>query len=465
MKILPIASIVLLITVSLAGCQSGVAPTAIFTVPFEPRSSDTPLSITIEASRLTATPTLVAAPQVPPSSPSKTAITPQAALAHASPTITVSETFPSLTVVTSVTFTPTAQHEPPSTATPFDSDTSPYRFHLGWRWKPAESDLLPRFVAANDGSIYVTDTKGVLYRLSSNGDVLWQQQISFAGATPAALSADGFRIYIVGNPNTLFSLNTEAEIQWEYTLQQTTSEPPKVAPWGDIYVTGISSGEVTRISPSGNKLPFELEAIMAEPVSLEGWVFTPEKRILIVESSMLKFYQPDGRLVDSCAIPQVLLAGGPIVDKSGNFYSVSSRGELIAWDGACQERWRFTPETPDVVASSGAAGYPIIIRQDGIIVFMGVDNWVNALNSEGKLIWQTKADETLRFLAAGKRGDVFATTVTGSLRVYNKKGEQSWLEEAPILEISTPMVMTADGGVAFVWKGELWVISLWVVDS
>lgn len=467
MKIFLIIVLLFIVAALLAGCRVGVTLTAVSTAALSQRSFDVPTSTTVKSSRQTTTPTLVAAPQTPLHPPSKTATATQAILAETSPTITVSEIYSSVTVAASATKTPAAQNKPTSTAPPFGSETFPYRFYLGWSWKPAERDLLPQFVAANDGSIYVTDTAGVLYRLSPNGDVIWSQQISFAGATPAALSPDGLQIYVIGNPNTLFALNTDAEILWELTLQHAASEAPRVAPWGDIYVRWIGSGGdgYTRVSSSGSELPFHLGARPAQPKSIEEWIFSSQDKILIVESSLLKFYQPEGDLAGSCAVPQALLAGGPTLDESGGFYTVSFQGELIAWDSECKERWRFTSEMQDIAKSSGAAAYPIVIRQDGVIIFAGTGNWMYALRSDGKLIWQTKADDGVRFLITGKRGDVFASTLTGLFRAYDKKGEQILLEEAPILDVSAPLVKTADGGVAFVRLGELWVISLLVTDS
>ena len=458
MKIFSVALMLLIGAEFLTGCQVGAAPVSSSTQTFQPPSSSALRSTTVESTSQT----IIQTPTLPSQAPSTTAAPELTASATTSPTPITLQTRPTSALVASATNLPATQEKPAPTPAPQSTGASTYRFHLGWNWKPVEQDLLSRFVIANDGSIYITDTTGILYRLSSRGDILWRQQISFAGATPAALSPNGLQIYIIGKPNTLFALNTEADILWEFTLPQDASGGPITAPWGDIYAHWAGSGRegYTRISSSGREMPFHLEAMLDQPIPFDQWIFTPQGKILIQESSALKFYQPDGRLADSCAIPHELLAGGPIVDESGGYYTVSSRDELIAWDGACQERWRFAPETQEAAESSGAVAHPIVVRPDGIVIYTGAGNWLYALNGDGKLIWQTKVDEGIRFLTAGKRGDVFIYTLAGLLRAYDKKGEQIRMDELPILDTSTPLVMTADGGVAFVRFGELWVISL-----
>jgi len=136
---------------------------------------------------------------------------------------------------------------------------------LNWRFEIDSNYTYNRSGLAPDGSIYVNDVDGLLYKLSPGGALLWVRATGPLGQTigcegPVAVGSDG-SVYVAnmlaGIAANIVSYAPDGTLRWSFADPggQGVIAGPSLGPDGNVYfATDFSGRGATVLSPSGQLL-------------------------------------------------------------------------------------------------------------------------------------------------------------------------------------------------------------------
>lgn len=137
--------------------------------------------------------------------------------------------------------------------------------HVKWRFAVDADYMRHRPGVAPDGSIYVNDVKGRLYKLTPDGGLVWvvdalRGQVGQGAEGPVVVGTDG-RVYVtvnpLGPPVELVAYDPNGSLAWVFTEPNalSTAVGPAVGPDGNVYVAfhgpATPSRGICSLTPNG----------------------------------------------------------------------------------------------------------------------------------------------------------------------------------------------------------------------
>lgn len=285
-----------------------------------------------------------------------------------------------------------------------------------------------------DGTVYIGNTDGKLYAVSSDGTLKWTY-VTTAGIqfSSPAIGGDG-AVYVGDMAGKVYAINSDGSLKWSYTSDAGgyIYSSPAIGGDGTVYV-GISAvlfGELCAINPDGTlKWSYSTNSygyIFSSPaIGEDGTVYVGSGTDF---SGRLWAINPDGSLKWSYAADlYCYFLSSPAIGADGTVYvgNVDCKLRAINPDGTL--KWSFATQGP--VTSSPAIG------QDGTVYVGSDDGRLYAINPDGTLKWSYATLGRISYSspAVGGDGTVYVGNASNQFYAINPEGTLKWLYSAPAL--------------------------------
>ena len=269
----------------------------------------------------------------------------------------------------------------------FAADSSMYCLNAGGseRWSlpldgRVEFSASPT-IGAN-GSVYVGTGAGILYALSSAGEIDWTFDAGGAIESSPSLGLDGVIYTVINDPVKLYAINPNGSQKWGLPVDDSShgcaqTSTPAIGPDGTIYFGSCKTGKLYAVSPYGTiKWSFPTGGgILASPsVDADGTVYilSGDAYVYAIHPNGTKKWSfltgstGDGEFCSSVAI-----------GTDGILY-VNAKDTLFALHPNGLEKWHYRyREYADATPAIGSDG----------MIYAGIEDTLFAFSSDGILQW------------------------------------------------------------------------------
>jgi len=341
------------------------------------------------------------------------------------------------------------------TASVQDSAATP--LHLGWRWSPEGSDLLPIVAVDDAGGVYAADRGGSLYAISAPGEVRWQMDDACGEVLPPVINEDGSTLYAVGvaEPPLVCAISTAGEFQWSTPVPGLMQPIPTLAPDGALHLRTLDGA--VRIDSDGGLEAFAL------PESITSPLFGSSESPLVSANGNIHFALPyqqavlvldqEYQEVATCKVGVIRSNLAPF--GSDSFAIALNSGEIAAFHQDCSEQWRVAVLPKD----AGDRWLYIAAGQDGTLLVGGPEGVLLALSDAGQTLWRSEPAQgsaSLIYLAVGPDGTIAASgSAPPALLAFAADGAPRLAQQIFAPDEAGLPVATHDGGVVIVNEGSL----------
>lgn len=257
----------------------------------------------------------------------------------------------------------------------------------------------------------------IIFNISAQTDstqlnLLWKYAAGGELASSPAVSGGG-RIYLYAEDRHIHALDRDGRFLWKFRLQGRPSDSLAVSTDGSVYA-GTDNGILYAVNPSGEELwSFDTGGRPAgDPsVSSDGTVY------FAVGSGQLYAVSHNGRFRWKLETGE-RITQAPAVDSGTAVYLFGSGGLIISCTPWGSENWRYLPE------GKGPAAERCTVIHDHII-YSSRGRIIEAVDSDGKLIWSMELDEAAVSIMMYKNG-LCIITASGGVIGASDDGELQW---------------------------------------
>ncbi len=116
-----------------------------------------------------------------------------------------------------------------------DSETGNINWKLQLAPREDDSAISASPVVDKTGIIYIGTNEGYLYSISSEGEILWEENLKSGTVSTAVLSENDFIYLITKNPANLFKIDRDGNIHSKKDIGHTSSGAPLITSEGLLY--------------------------------------------------------------------------------------------------------------------------------------------------------------------------------------------------------------------------------------
>ena len=202
----------------------------------------------------------------------------------------------------------------------------------------------------------------------------------------------------------------------------------RFSPDGSVLVIGPMAGsDVAMVGTATGKILWQSSGMFDW---LRNAVWSPDGQRVITGHSggNIAMFTGDGELLWRQSIgefPMMLE-----IDSQNNSYLAGKNRELVSFDAAGKERWRYRIGNNVV-----AAGWNNLSEDAGMIVLGTIGGWIQAYSTDGELLWQRRLPGTLQghnalditpdgeYIVVGSAGEA---DVAGFVTLFSRDGTVLW---------------------------------------
>lgn len=312
-----------------------------------------------------------------------------------------------------------------------------------------------------DNVLYAIASGDAVYRLDSNGTVVYKLQVAGSGGSSCSIAYDS-SAYISSSDNDLYAFSKNATSVWPaLPLGGNASATPTVdSSLQRIYI-GISNDNFLAVDRLTGKIVWNF--FTGSPITNSAVISGDRK--LFFPTSNGTLYGVDLKASDKPAAPTWYLVlpdtmpTSPAIDDSGNFYVGTSAGNLYSVSMQRQEQasqlW--------VLHLGGQIVAPPVIGANKILYVGSTDSTFYAVNLTSQSIaWKYRTNGPIRFAAAiSDAGNIYFDNGSGSLYCLDDSGKVKWSfsGSADSLGVKGPILYSR--GTAYAGAGSNSVIAFY----
>ncbi len=276
-----------------------------------------------------------------------------------------------------------------------------------WDFSAANPFSLPP-VPAPDGTVYVSDSGGVLYALDGAGAQKWSYTTAAALNYPPVVSADGM-VYAVDSSDNVYAVRPDGTLKWSNTTLPavTVDASPVVGPDGGIYVYDGTSAALYSLDPvTGVEVSTftDLSGILVAPVA------GPNGSIYVAANDGVDdvlYAVPAAGLSGSTPTIVTGITMPPAVGADGSVYWLDLSNNLNAATAAGSTKWAapfsYIPSLADVGPLIGLDGGVYVLDSGSGVIRVSSETGVGfAFSSSFAAVTQPAA--------SGRDGAVYAVS-------------------------------------------------------
>jgi outer membrane protein assembly factor BamB len=237
----------------------------------------------------------------------------------------------------------------------------------------------------NDGTVYFGTWDGKLWALGSDGPTKWTFRTGREIRSSPAIALDG-TIYVGSRDRKLYAVRPDGGKKWEFPTGAWVDASPAVAADGTVYVGSWDKTFYALDANGSKKWQFQTGGVIDSSAAIDahGRVYfgSHDQRLYALE--------PDGKKAWDYTTAGPILSS-PALDREGEVVFTSVDGNLYALQSNGSLKWRL--QTGGVSASSP------VFAADGKI-YIGVNDHLWAVSSEGKKLWEQATDDPQFFIEA-----------------------------------------------------------------
>lgn len=324
------------------------------------------------------------------------------------------------------------------------SYNGPKKLNVKWKLELPDTLVHSQPIVGRNGEIYFGSASGVLYCVSSNGEIIWTAKLDGCIETP--VMGKGGVLYVGTRNNSMFAIDNEGCVIWKYSLGGAASFSPAIDPEGNVYIA--SDNTLHAITSQGERLwSYRSNGVFWSSASLgmdgkiyvgangnflalnnkghEKWKITLGASFAsapIISSSGIIFVEGfiqggkrllaldcnSGRITWSVKPEKGGIATSPALDENGVLYTSSNSFEVLAITIDGKIKWQQSID--------GFAYYPPLVSSDGNIyvstskdISGRMNSGVFSLSNKGEIISSLDHIKgTTTGLALGKNGTLYA---------------------------------------------------------